>query len=636
MKSVTVVLNQVDETEINDRSGEVSVVLRDTLEASVGAVANVGLSGPPGAEGPPGPRGVAGPPGPEGPPGDPGGPEGPPGPAGPPGADSTVPGPPGATGPQGPQGDPGPPGADSTVPGPVGPEGPPGPEGPQGPPGADSTVPGPPGPEGPEGPQGEPGGSISILGTVPTSADLPDYTLHVEGDAWVTEDTGHLWVWSDTGWVDAGQIQGPPGPEGPPGADGVPGPQGDPGPPGADSTVPGPQGPPGVDGAQGPAGPGVPPGGAQYNVLYKASAADNDTAWTGSPSVDQLYAWNPPAQAVAVRDPNQGNAWKPIGVPSADVDNSLEWHNDGLYVPPSAPGGGVPPGGTTYALLNKNSATDGDASWTTTIRPTVVEAQSSVTVKQGASYKQVKVSASPANNQLQWLNDGFSVDPMISPGALYFSGIPYNQGALVTKNNVVYIALQNVPTNTAPPNATYWAVVTYPNLPSPVGGGNGTAYNDAAGDLWVAHPNYKAGTYRRATDILRSHRGASTTTALTSVALPIKFDKSLFDPIPSFWSSSINSWQISWDGWYRFRCKASISFTGTGQYAIAYLYKNDVQVGDTYTGISVSAAGGYTISLDWSLLLVGGDYVSFKVQTNFGANTSNLGTVAQVKYEEAA
>lgn len=177
------------------------------------------------------------------------GPQGIPGPAG---ADSTVPGPPGATGPQGP---PGPQGADSTVPGPTGPTGPQGPAGPTGPQGADSTVPGPQGPiglTGPAGPQGPTGadstvpgpqGPVGPAGPVgPTGADST-----VPGPAGATGPTG------------------PPGPIGPTGADStVPGPSGPVGPvgpqgpiglTGADSTVPGPQGEVGPEGPIGPSGP---------------------------------------------------------------------------------------------------------------------------------------------------------------------------------------------------------------------------------------------------------------------------------------------------------------------------------------------------------------------------------------------
>jgi Collagen triple helix repeat (20 copies) len=119
--------------------------------------------------------------------------------------------------------------------GPQGPPGPPGPIGPPGPPGEDGQE-GIQGDQGPQGVQGEQG---------PIGATGP------QGSAGPPGDTGPQGATGPQG------IQGPVGPEGP---------QGDPGPQGL-------QGLPGEDGL------GVPPGGATGQVLGKASAADNDTAW---------------------------------------------------------------------------------------------------------------------------------------------------------------------------------------------------------------------------------------------------------------------------------------------------------------------------------------------------------------------
>ena len=123
-----------------------------------------------------------------------------PGPAGPPGAD-------GADGVQGIQGE----------------QGVPGPEGPTG-------------PTGPTGPQGPAGTGINIQGEVPTVGDLP--TGAAPGDAWVIAETGDLWQWTGTEWVNLGQIVGP---AGPPGATGPTGPEGPQGPTGATGPA-GPQG----------------------------------------------------------------------------------------------------------------------------------------------------------------------------------------------------------------------------------------------------------------------------------------------------------------------------------------------------------------------------------------------------------
>jgi hypothetical protein len=104
-------------------------------------------------------------------------------------------GPVGPQGPLGPPGQTGPPGPASTVPGPVGPPGPTGPIG-----GA--------GPVGPTGPPGPPGQAVTIIGSVPSApAGLPS-TGNKNGDAYISTDTGHLWVWDGTAWVDAGPFVG--------------------------------------------------------------------------------------------------------------------------------------------------------------------------------------------------------------------------------------------------------------------------------------------------------------------------------------------------------------------------------------------------------------------------------------------
>lgn len=216
MNEVIVILNQDEETTILDNAGDVSVVLRDTLEAEVGVVSQVGLPGADGPPGPAGPRGVAGPPGPEGPAGDPGGPVGPagpqgdPGPVGPigpqgsPGSNGTD-GAPGATGPPGPEGPIGPEGpkGDTGDPG-----GPPGPEGPTGPPGADGApgpagppgVDGAPGPAGPEGPQGPAGAGGSGGGGSGTQRKINEWFYPLQGTSqakqyWTSANYAYAWPW---------------------------------------------------------------------------------------------------------------------------------------------------------------------------------------------------------------------------------------------------------------------------------------------------------------------------------------------------------------------------------------------------------------------------------------------------------
>lgn len=83
------------------------------------------------------------------------------------------------------------------------------------------SVRGPQGDQGIQGPKGEDGTGVNIKGAVESSAQLP--STGEDGDAYITNDTGNLWIWdADTGaFVDTGaQVKGP---QGDPGPQGVPG-----------------------------------------------------------------------------------------------------------------------------------------------------------------------------------------------------------------------------------------------------------------------------------------------------------------------------------------------------------------------------------------------------------------------------
>jgi hypothetical protein len=144
----------------------------------------------------------------------------------------------GTPGPQGPQGDPGP----------QGPQGIQGNVGEQGPRGFTGNV-GPQGPQGnvgPRGLQGDQGISVTLIGSVEFSANLPG--TGNPGEAYIVTSSGNLWFWN-TGtisWNDIGPIVGPKGDQGDPGPAGPTGPQGEPGPEGIQGN-PGPQGQSGAD-----------------------------------------------------------------------------------------------------------------------------------------------------------------------------------------------------------------------------------------------------------------------------------------------------------------------------------------------------------------------------------------------------
>ena len=155
---------------------------------------------------------------------------------------------------------------------PVGPQGIQGETGPQGPQGATGAT----GPQGPKGDKGDTGAagtngtSVTIQGHVATSANLPT-SGNVSGHGWITDDTGHLWVYAGSSFTDAGLVRGPTGltgatgPTGPQGATGATGPQGlqgvaGPTGPTGPQGVKGNTGSTGPTGATGPAGPTGPTG----------------------------------------------------------------------------------------------------------------------------------------------------------------------------------------------------------------------------------------------------------------------------------------------------------------------------------------------------------------------------------------
>jgi hypothetical protein len=67
---------------------------------------------------------------------------------------------------------------------------------------------------GSQGPRGADGTSVRILGSVATYTALPGYPSSYGGsigDGYITLNTGHLWVWNGSTWIDAGNITGPQG-----------------------------------------------------------------------------------------------------------------------------------------------------------------------------------------------------------------------------------------------------------------------------------------------------------------------------------------------------------------------------------------------------------------------------------------
>lgn len=94
-----------------------------------------------------------------------------------------------------------------------------GPTGPAGATGAAGQV----GATGVTGPAGTDGTSVNIAGSVASSANLPTLSAGDVGSGYLTENDGHLYVWSGSSWTDVGEIRGPQGATGPQGAIGASG-----------------------------------------------------------------------------------------------------------------------------------------------------------------------------------------------------------------------------------------------------------------------------------------------------------------------------------------------------------------------------------------------------------------------------
>ena len=146
---------------------------------------------------------------------------------------------------------------------------------------------GPQGPQGATGVAGASGASITIIGSVVDPSYLdPSYSGSI-GDGFITEDSGHLWVWNGTDWTDVGAITGPTGATGKAGATGFRGASGATGTQGASgisgaSGYVGSDGATGVQGVDGSTGPQGPTGATGVHGASGITGASGSTGLTGA------------------------------------------------------------------------------------------------------------------------------------------------------------------------------------------------------------------------------------------------------------------------------------------------------------------------------------------------------------------
>ncbi len=169
----------------------------------------------------------------------------------------------------------------SGTPGATGPAGPTGATGAgaQGPTGATGVT----GSTGATGLAGNDGTSVVIQGSVANAASLP-LTGNSQGDGYITQDTGHLWVWTGSSWTDAGLIQGPAGATGATGVTGNTGATGITGSVGATGAtgLTGPAGATGATGLTGAVGPAGATGATGLTGAVGPAGATGATGLTGA------------------------------------------------------------------------------------------------------------------------------------------------------------------------------------------------------------------------------------------------------------------------------------------------------------------------------------------------------------------
>ena len=224
-----------------------------------------------------------------------------------------------------------------------------------GPTGAPSTVTGPTGYTGYTGPAGS---GIQYKGTVANAAALPGYPssyVGAVGDAYVTLNDQHLWVWSGTTWVDNGAIAtvtGPTGYTGPTGATG------------AASNVTGPTGYTGFTGYTGYTGPTGSTGAGgtlgYWGSFYDTSATQKALA-NNSETIIALGQTDPNSSGVSIVSGNRmtfanaGTYNIQYSLQAINTDTSIRNMNVWLKLNGTV----VPDTNSLYAITSSHGGTDG-------------------------------------------------------------------------------------------------------------------------------------------------------------------------------------------------------------------------------------------------------------------------------------
>lgn len=325
-----------------------------------------------------------------------------------------VQGPRGFDGPQGPQGIPGNDGAPGIqgIKGDTGATGPQGIQGIQGIKGDKGDK----GDTGATGATGATGGSVTIKGTVANQAALPGSGIN--GDGYITNNDGHLWVWGSGTFTDVGLVRGPQGIQG----------------------IQGIQGNTGATGATGPAGPTGPQGPAGTNATTTANATQSTNGLMSS--VDKTNLDTMQALTTAVGDIIRKNY----------VTNTL---STGNYSGTGGTGG-------TMTLSFQNTLANGKQGFIRATQTVVGTSSSGIATFSGLTPKAVALGDQVTARG--WFRTNKSTTTTIQVQGRY------RNGSAATAQTAETLTFTNVPANTwvkfnmTLPPATYTADNVYVNL----------------------------------------------------------------------------------------------------------------------------------------------------------------------------
>ena len=199
------------------------------------------------------------------------------------------------------------------------------------------------GTSGADGLQGPPGMGITFKGSVTTFTALPTADL-VIGDAYIADDTDHLYVWNGSEWADGGSIQGPAGSAGTSGSSGTSGANGTSGSSGSSGT----SGVSGTSGSSGTSGISGTSGSSGTSGAQGLQGPAGDSGTSGSSGTSGAQGLQGPAGEQGPTGPEGSQG--PAGTSgTSGISGSA--------------GIGVPSGGTSGQVLTKVDANAYNTVW---------------------------------------------------------------------------------------------------------------------------------------------------------------------------------------------------------------------------------------------------------------------------------